>query len=74
MHRQFLIFRLVLRADDIQSIKKYPFLKRKFFVTVSSSETTVKTTDVRIEGHMAKWNQSLDALYALRRFLQFNDL
>jgi hypothetical protein len=62
MPRQFLIFCLVLRAHNVPSIKKYPFLKRKLFVTVSNPETTVKTTDVRVEGQMAKWNQNLDAL------------
>ena len=57
-----LISRLVLRADNFPSIKKYPLLKRRLFVAVSDSETTAKTADVRVEGRMAKWNQSLDAL------------
>jgi hypothetical protein len=45
-------------------MKKNPFLKRQFFVTVSSSEseTTAKTADVHLEGQMAKWNQDLEPL------------
>jgi hypothetical protein len=62
MPRQFLMFRLVLRADHIPSIKKYYFLKRKLFVTVSNPETTAKTSDVRVQGQMANWNQNLDSL------------
>jgi hypothetical protein len=54
--------RLVLRAVNAPNIKKYRFLERKLFVTVSNAETTAKTTDVRVEKHMAKWNQSLDPL------------
>jgi hypothetical protein len=57
-----LIFCLVLRADNVPSIKKYPFLKRKLFVTVSISETSAETADVRVKGQMAKWNQNLDQL------------
>ena len=60
--RWFLIFCLVLRAVNVPSIKKYHFLQRKLFVTVSNPETTAKTADVRVEGHIAKWNQNLDAL------------
>jgi hypothetical protein len=66
MPRWFLIFCLVLRAVNVPNIKKYHFLKRKLFVTVSNDsnpETTVaKTADVRVEGQMAKWNQSMDLL------------
>jgi len=62
MHPWSLIFRLVLRAENVPSIKKYPFLKRKLFVTVSNPEAMAKTADVRVEGQMVKWNQSLDAL------------
>ena len=53
---------LVLRAVNVPSIKKYRFLKRKLFVTVSNSKTTAKTADVSAEGHMVKWNQNLNAL------------
>ena len=45
-----------------QSIMEYPLLKRKLFITVSNAETTAKTADVRVEAHMAKRDQSLDAL------------
>ena len=62
MPREVLIFLLVLRAVNFPSIKKYPLLKKRLFVTVSNSETTAKTPDVRVEGRMAKWNQNLDAL------------
>jgi hypothetical protein len=62
MLRWFLIFCLVLRANNVPSIKKYPFLKRKLLVTVSNPETTAKTADVRVEGQMANWNQNLDPL------------
>jgi hypothetical protein len=64
MPRWFLIFCLVLRAVNVPSIKKYPLIKRKLFVTVSNPETTanLKTADVRVEGQMAKWNQNLDPL------------
>jgi hypothetical protein len=71
MPRYFLILCLVLRAVDVPTIKRYAFLKRKLFVTVSNPETTVKTVDVRVEGQMAKWNQSVDLLYVLQRSLQF---
>jgi hypothetical protein len=57
-----LISCLVLRADNFPSIKKYPLLKRRLFVTVSNAESTAKTADVRVEGRVAKWNQNLDAL------------
>jgi hypothetical protein len=54
---------LVLRAVNVPtSTKKFCSLNRKLFVTVSNHETTAKTTDVRVEGQMVKWNQSLDAL------------
>ena len=63
---QFLIFFLVLRAVNVPNIKKYPFLKRNLFVTVSNDSnpgtTVAKTAEVRVEGQMAKWNQSLDLL------------
>ena len=62
MLRRFLIFFLVLRAHNVPSFKKFLFLKRKLFVTVSNTVTTAKTTDVQVEGQMAKWNQSLDVL------------
>ena len=62
MLRWFLIIFLVLQAHDVPSFKKFRFLKRKLFVTVSNTVTTAKTTDVQVEGQMAKWNQSLDAL------------
>ena len=62
MAQYFVVSCLVLRAVNVPSIKKYPFLKRKLFVTVSNLETTVKTADVRVEGQMAKWNQNLDPL------------
>ena len=62
MPRWFLISGLVLRAVNVPSIKKYCFLKRKLFVTVSNLETTASTANVRVEGHMAKWNQYLDTL------------
>jgi hypothetical protein len=67
----FLIFCLVLRADNVPSIKKYSLLKKKLFVTVSNAETTAKTADVRVEGRMAKWNQNLDALWVFHISLQF---
>jgi hypothetical protein len=70
------IFFLVLRAVNVPNIKKYPFLKRNLFVTVSGgnpAETTVaKTADVRAEGQMAKWNQSLEPLWAFLLSLQIN--
>jgi hypothetical protein len=63
MSRQFLIGFLVLRADNVPSIKKFLFLKkRKLFVTVSNPETMAKTADVWVEGQMANWNQILDPL------------
>ena len=62
MLRWFLIFSLVLQAYNVPSFKKFLFLKRKLFVTVSNAVTTAKTTDVQVEGQMAKWNQSLDVL------------
>ena len=62
MSRWVLIFSLVLRAVNVPSIKKYRYLKRKLFVTVSDSETTAKTADVSVEGKVAKWNQVLDGL------------
>jgi len=62
MPRWFLIFCLVHRAHNVPSIKKLLFVKRTLFVTVSNTVTTAKTADVRVEGQMAKWNQSLDAL------------
>jgi hypothetical protein len=72
MPRWFLILCLVLWAVNVPNIKKFPFLKRNVFVTVSNGETTVaKTADVRVEGQMAKWNQSLDPLYAFPRSPQF---
>ena len=46
MPRRFLIFCLVLRAENIPSIKKYRFLNSKLFVTVSNPEKTVKNADV----------------------------
>ena len=70
MPRYFLILCLVLRAVDVPTIKRYAFLKRKLFVTVSNPETTVKTVDVRVEGQMAKWYQNLDLLYVFPLFLQ----
>jgi hypothetical protein len=68
--RWFLIFCLVLRADNVPSIKKYYLRKRKLFVTVSNPESTAKTADVRVEGQMAKWNQNLDVLYVFPLSLQ----
>jgi hypothetical protein len=62
MPRWVLIFSLVLRAENVPSIKKYHFLKRKLFVAVSSLGTTAKTADVPVERQIAKWNQILDAL------------
>jgi hypothetical protein len=53
---------LVLRAVNVPIVKKYRFLKRNLFVTVSNPEKTAKTTDVPVDGQMAKWNQSLDSL------------
>jgi hypothetical protein len=58
----FITFCLVHRAVNVPSIKKYSFLKRKLLVTVSNSETTAKTAEVRVEGQMVKWNQKLDLL------------
>ena len=66
-----LIFFLVLRAVNVSSIKKYFFLKRKLFVTLSNPETTAKTADVAVERHTANWNQSLDPLQVLPLSLQF---
>ena len=63
IRRWFLIACLVLRAINAPNIKKYRFLERKLFVTVSNAETTAKTADVRVEKQMAKWNQNLDPLY-----------
>ena len=45
--------------------------KRKFFVRVSNGETMVKTADVLVKGHVAKWNQKLDPLYVFPISLQF---
>jgi hypothetical protein len=67
----FFFFNLVLRATNVTTIKKYKFLKRKLFVSVSSPETMVKTADVLVEGLMAKWNQILDPLYFFPLSLQF---
>ena len=47
------------------------FSKRKLYVQVSNPETTVKTADVLVEGHIAKWNQKLDPLYVFPISLQF---
>jgi len=53
---------VVLRADNVPSIKKYGFLKRKLFVTASNRETTAKTANVRVEGTTVTWNENLGAL------------
>ena len=45
----------------ITSIKKYPLVKRKLYITVSNSESTAKTPNVPVEGQIAKWNLNLDA-------------
>ena len=58
----FSIFCLVLRADNVPSIKKHLFKDRTFFVIVFNPKTTAKTTDVPVERQMAKWNQILDPL------------
>jgi hypothetical protein len=71
MPRWFLIFGLVVRAYNVPSIKKNRFLKRKFFVTVSKLGTTARTTDVRVQGQIAKWNQKLDALYVFPVYFLF---
>ena len=73
MPRYFLIFFLAVRAHNVPTIKKNHFFKRKFFVTVSNPEITVKTADVHVEGQMAQWNQKLDALHVFPLFLQFYD-
>ena len=67
------IFCLVLRADNVPGIKKYPFLKRKLFVSVSndSDKTTAKTAEASVQGQMAKWNEVLDPLYVFPLSLQF---
>ena len=62
MPRWFLIVCLVLRAVNAPIVKKYRFLDRKLFVTVSNAKTTAKTADVRVEKQIAKWDQSLDPL------------
>jgi hypothetical protein len=62
MPRWFLIFSLALRAVNVPSIKKYRFLKRKLFVTVSNPEATAKTADVPVKRQMANWNRNLDPL------------
>ena len=62
MPRCLLTLCLVLRVDNVPSIKKYRFLKRKLFITVSNPERTAKTKDVPVEGQIAKWNQNLDPL------------
>jgi hypothetical protein len=66
-----LILCLVLRAINVPSIKKYSFLKRNLFVTVSDPEKTAKTADVSVERQIAKWNQILDPLYGFPLSLQF---
>jgi len=71
MPRWYLIFRLVVRAHNVPSIKKRIFSKRKLFVTVSNLGTRAKTTDVQVQGQIAEWNQKLDALYAFPLSLQF---
>ena len=53
---------IVIRAENVPTVKKYGLFKRDLFVTVSDQETTEKTANVRIEGKTAKWNQSLNAL------------
>ena len=59
-----LILCLVLRADNVPGIKKYPLLKRKLFVSVSndSDKTMAKTAEALVQGQMAKWNEVLDPL------------
>ncbi len=71
MPRWYLISRLVVRAHNVPSIKKNIFSRRKLFVTVSNLGTRAKTTDVQVQGQIAKWNQKLDALYAFPLSLQF---
>ena len=53
---------LVLRALNVPSIKKYSFLKRKLFVTVSNHGITAKTADVPVKGQTANWNQNVESL------------
>ncbi len=71
MPRWYLIFRLVVQAHNVPTIKKNRFFKRKLFVAVSNLGTTAKTADVHVQGQIAKWNQKLDALYVLPLSLQF---
>ena len=65
------MFCLVLRAVDVPAIKKYRFLKRKVFVTVSNPGTTAKTADVPVERQMANWDENLDPLYVFPLSFQF---
>jgi hypothetical protein len=63
------------RADNVPSLTKYIFFKRKVFVTISNwtnPETAAKTADVRLEGQMAKSksNQNLYVLKLSSLFLQ----
>ena len=55
---------LVLRADNVPTVKKLRILKRNLFVTVSTDnpETTAMTKDVPVKRQMAHWNQKLDPL------------
>ena len=46
------------------------FFKRKLFVQVSNPETTAKTAEVLVKGHIAKWNQKLDPLHVFPISLQ----
>ena len=53
---------LVLRALNVPSIKKYFFLKRKLFVTISNHGITAKTAEVPVKGQTANWNQNVESL------------
>ena len=71
MSRSFLIFCLVKRAVNVPYTKKYLFLKRNVFVTLSNPETTAKTAEVPVKRQMANWNQNMDELYIFPLSFQF---
>ena len=69
--RWFLISGLVHRAENVTNIKKCCFLKRKLFVSVSNPETTAKTADAPLEGHVVTWNKDLNPLQVFPLLLHF---
>jgi hypothetical protein len=60
---KYVIFFLVLRADNLPKTAKGFRLKNRFFVTVTDQATTKKTASVSINGQTVQWNKKIDALY-----------